>query len=89
MRNLLAIERSVVGVSSTEVPDLPLTAVAWDSSADSLICTHGPCEAEALIELKRVTVRFDSIQELVIFSLFFLFVRIAEREVTILTTTGE
>ncbi|KAI5847254.1 IKI3 family-domain-containing protein [Morchella snyderi] len=55
MRNLLAIERSVVGVSSTEVPDLPLTAVAWDSSADSLICTHGPCEAEALIELKRVT----------------------------------
>lgn len=64
MRNLLAIERSAVGVSSTEVPDLPLTAVAWDPAADSLICTHGPSEVEALIELKRVTVRFDPIQEL-------------------------
>lgn len=67
MRNLLAIERSVVRVSSTEVPDLPLTAVAWDPAADSLICTHGPSVVEALIELKRVTVRFDSIQELIVF----------------------
>lgn len=78
MRNLLAIGRSVVGVSSTEVPDLPLTAVAWDPSSECLICAHGPSESEALIELKRVAVRFDSIQELFI---YFLFARVAEIKV--------
>ncbi|KAI5289157.1 hypothetical protein KEM54_004314 [Ascosphaera aggregata] len=33
--------------------NLPLTATAWDSATDSLICAFGPSEEEAIIELKR------------------------------------
>lgn len=33
---------------------LPLTASAWDTFASSLICTFGPSESSAVIELKRL-----------------------------------
>ena len=61
MRNLLTIERSVAGTTSTEVPDLPLSAIAWGGSEESLICTHGPSGVEAAVELKRVNVGFESL----------------------------
>ncbi|PWW72432.1 IkappaB kinase complex, IKAP component [Tuber magnatum] len=61
MRNLLTIERSVAGTTSTEVPDLPLSAIAWGGSEDSLICTHGPSKAEGSIELKRVNKNGQSV----------------------------
>ncbi|RPA90649.1 IkappaB kinase complex, IKAP component [Choiromyces venosus 120613-1] len=61
MRNLLTIERSVAGTTSTEVPDLPLSAIAWGGSEDSLICTHGPSESEAVVELKRVNKNGQSV----------------------------
>jgi len=52
MRNLKNIRRSVVRFPDTE---LPLTAVAWDSSnQDSVICSFGPTESSAIVELKRV-----------------------------------
>ena len=56
MRNLLLTQRVHIGVSSTEVPDLPLTATAWDPATDSLICTFGPSEVESVIEVKRLQV---------------------------------
>ncbi|CAZ85562.1 unnamed protein product [Tuber melanosporum] len=61
MRNLLTIERSVAGTTSTNVPDLPLSAITWGGSEDSLICTHGPSEAEAAVELKRVNKNGQSV----------------------------
>ncbi|CUS09589.1 unnamed protein product [Tuber aestivum] len=61
MRNLLTIERSVAGTTSTDVPDLPLSAIAWGGSEDSLICTHGPSKAEAAVELKRVNKNGQSV----------------------------
>ncbi|PUU75037.1 IKI3 family-domain-containing protein [Tuber borchii] len=61
MRNLLTIERSVAGTTSTEVPDLPLSAIAWGGSEESLICTHGPSEVEAAVELKRVNKNGQSV----------------------------
>jgi len=52
MRNLKNIRRSVVRFPSSE---LPLTAVAWDSSRqDSVICSFGPTESSARVELKHV-----------------------------------
>ncbi|KAI5809605.1 IKI3 family protein [Peziza echinospora] len=63
MRNLLITQREAAPASSTEVPDLPLTATAWDPATDSLICTFGPSESEAVIELKRLRKQgqFDNI----------------------------
>ncbi|KAF8476119.1 IKI3 family-domain-containing protein [Kalaharituber pfeilii] len=63
MRNLLLTQRTLLAASSTEVPDLPLTATAWDPSSDSLICTFGPSETDAVIEVKRLKKQghFDNI----------------------------
>ncbi|RPB28549.1 IkappaB kinase complex, IKAP component [Terfezia boudieri ATCC MYA-4762] len=54
MRNLLLTQRVHLSVSSTEIPDLPLTATAWDAATDSLICTFGPSGVESVIEVKRL-----------------------------------
>ncbi|KAL7267237.1 putative elongator complex protein 1 [Rhizina undulata] len=54
MRNLLATKSSRFSVSSTEAPDLPITATAWDASTDSLICAFGPTEVVEVIEIKRI-----------------------------------
>ncbi|KAJ9642548.1 putative elongator complex protein 1 [Coniosporium tulheliwenetii] len=51
MRNLRNIRRSITTFVNEE---LPLTATAWDASSDSLICAFGPCEASAILELRRL-----------------------------------
>ncbi|OJD33532.1 elongator complex protein 1 [Diplodia corticola] len=51
MRNLRCVRNAVRRVPADA---LPLTATAWDTSADSLICTFGPSESSAVIELKRL-----------------------------------
>ncbi|GME32942.1 Cytochrome c oxidase subunit VIIc [Neofusicoccum parvum] len=51
MRNLRCVRNAV-----RKIPEdaLPLTATAWDTSANSLICTFGPSESSAVVELKRL-----------------------------------
>ncbi|EGC42114.1 elongator complex protein [Histoplasma capsulatum var. duboisii H88] len=49
MRNLRNIHLNEVPLGS----GLPLTATAWDSATDSIICAFGPSETTAIIELKR------------------------------------
>ncbi|KAF8458877.1 IKI3 family-domain-containing protein [Terfezia claveryi] len=61
MRNLLLTQRVHIGVSSTEIPDLPLTATAWDAATDSLICTFGPSGVESVIEVKRLQGQISNI----------------------------
>jgi elongator complex protein 1 len=51
MRSLRNIQRSTVSFAGC---GLPLTATAWDTANDSLICTFGPTETNVLIELRRV-----------------------------------
>ncbi|KAB2574301.1 Cytochrome c oxidase subunit VIIc [Lasiodiplodia theobromae] len=51
MRNLRCVRNAVRKIPADA---LPLTATAWDTSADSLICTFGPSESSAVIELKRL-----------------------------------
>lgn len=51
MRNLSCVRNAVRKIPADA---LPLTATAWDTSADSLICTFGPSESSAVIELKRL-----------------------------------
>ena len=49
MRNL-----KNVAFEETEIPDgLPLSATAWDTQNDSIICAFGPSIDKAVIELKR------------------------------------
>ncbi|KAI9771353.1 MAG: hypothetical protein M1840_002323 [Geoglossum simile] len=59
MRNLLNIYQAISKVSSSEAPDLPLTATAWCAgdgadSYESLLCVFGPSENSAIIDLKRL-----------------------------------
>lgn len=49
MRNLKNVHRSVL----TSPPGLVLTASAWDSGSDTLICAYGPTKDTTLIQLKR------------------------------------
>ncbi|KAJ5812211.1 hypothetical protein N7474_008512 [Penicillium riverlandense] len=49
MRNLRNVRLLETPVQS----DLPLTATAWDVSSDSVVCTFGPAEGNAIIELRR------------------------------------
>ncbi|PGH16468.1 hypothetical protein AJ79_01799 [Helicocarpus griseus UAMH5409] len=49
MRNLRNIHLREVPLQS----ELPLTATAWDPATDSILCTFGPTETNAVIELKR------------------------------------
>ncbi|KAI9729846.1 MAG: hypothetical protein M1834_006595 [Cirrosporium novae-zelandiae] len=49
MRNLKCVSRLV----ATCLDELPLTGTAWDSDTDSLLCTYGPTEELAVIELRR------------------------------------
>ncbi|KAK7542268.1 IKI3 family protein [Phyllosticta citribraziliensis] len=52
MRNLRCVRSTRRDLPSND--SLPITATAWDSSSDALICTLGPCESSAVIELRRV-----------------------------------
>lgn len=38
----------------------PLTAATWDLANDAVLCTFGPSEDDALIELVRVSTRSNS-----------------------------
>lgn len=51
MRNLRNTQRILTTLSDF---GLPLTASAWDTSSDALICAFGPSKTEAVIELRRV-----------------------------------
>lgn len=42
--------------------DLPLSATAWDTSSNSLLCAFGPSDSKPVIELKRLQQRSDSTQ---------------------------
>ncbi|KAL2809968.1 IKI3 family-domain-containing protein [Aspergillus granulosus] len=49
MRNLKNVRLAEVQLQS----DLPLTATAWDTASDAVICTFGPTPTNAVIELRR------------------------------------
>lgn len=49
MRNLKNVRLAEVRLQN----ELPLTATAWDTSSDAVICTFGPAEGNAVIELRR------------------------------------
>ncbi|KAF2086110.1 elongator complex protein [Saccharata proteae CBS 121410] len=57
MRNLRLVQRTR---RSLQAEALPLTATAWDTSTDSLICTFGPSESSAVIDLKRFSNKTNS-----------------------------
>lgn len=63
MRNLKNIRRSVLADPRFE-PERPLTALAWDTSAqDTLICAFGPTKDNGLVELKRFNAYADSLAQ--------------------------
>lgn len=49
MRNLKSVRLQETQIEG----DLPLTATAWDTSSDSIVCTFGPAEHNPIIELRR------------------------------------
>lgn len=49
MRNLKNVRLLETRIDS----DLPLTATAWDTTSDSIICTFGPTAQNPIIELRR------------------------------------
>ncbi|KAJ5655438.1 hypothetical protein N7507_007388 [Penicillium longicatenatum] len=49
MRNLKNVRLQETRVEG----DLPLTATAWDTSTDSIVCTFGPSQYSPVIELRR------------------------------------
>ncbi|KAH1989616.1 hypothetical protein KXV33_008924 [Aspergillus fumigatus] len=49
MRNLKNVRLAEVHLQN----ELPLTATAWDTASDAVICTFGPTEANPIIELRR------------------------------------
>ncbi|KAJ5938769.1 hypothetical protein N7466_001903 [Penicillium verhagenii] len=49
MRNLKNVRLQETRVEG----DLPLTATAWDTSSDSIVCTFGPSQHSPVIELRR------------------------------------
>ncbi|OGM39887.1 putative killer toxin sensitivity protein (IKI3) [Aspergillus bombycis] len=49
MRNLKNVRLAEVQLQS----ELPLTATAWDTASDAVICTFGPTETNPVIELRR------------------------------------
>ncbi|KAH7094464.1 elongator complex protein 1 [Paraphoma chrysanthemicola] len=52
MRNLKIVGRSLLRFSGED--PLPLTATAWDSASNALLCAFGPSKTRAVIELKRL-----------------------------------
>jgi elongator complex protein 1 len=46
LRNVRLVETQIEG-------ELPLTATAWDTSSDSVVCTFGPAENNPIIEVRR------------------------------------
>lgn len=50
MKNLRNIQRSTIRFSESGIP---LTAITWDTSNDTLISAFGPTETNSLIELRR------------------------------------
>ncbi|KAK8256152.1 elongator complex protein-like protein 1 [Phyllosticta capitalensis] len=52
MRNLRCVRSTRRHLPSED--SLPITATAWDTSSDALICTLGPSESSAVIELRRL-----------------------------------
>ncbi|OJJ41142.1 hypothetical protein ASPWEDRAFT_247455 [Aspergillus wentii DTO 134E9] len=49
MRNLKNVRLAEVQLQN----DLPLTATAWDTTSDAIVCTFGPAQDNAVIELRR------------------------------------
>ncbi|EAW10179.1 Elongator subunit IKI3 [Aspergillus clavatus NRRL 1] len=49
MRNLKNVRLAEVHLQN----ELPLTATAWDTASDAVICTFGPTETNPVIELRR------------------------------------
>lgn len=49
MRNLKNVRLAETQLQN----DLPLTATAWDTASDAVICAFGPAEGNAVIELRR------------------------------------
>lgn len=49
MRNLKNVRLAEVQLQN----ELPLTATAWDTAGDAVICTFGPTQANPVIELRR------------------------------------
>lgn len=49
MRNLRNVRLLETPIQS----DLPLTATAWDVASDAIVCTFGPTDGNAIIELRR------------------------------------
>lgn len=49
MRNLKNVRLAEVQLQN----ELPLTATAWDTASDAVICTFGPTQANPVIELRR------------------------------------
>lgn len=49
MRNLKNVRLAEVHLQR----DFPLTATAWDAASDGVVCTFGPTESNAVIELRR------------------------------------
>ncbi|PYH47499.1 Elongator subunit IKI3 [Aspergillus saccharolyticus JOP 1030-1] len=49
MRNLKTVRLAEVQLQT----ELPLTATAWDTASDAVICTFGPTATAAVIELRR------------------------------------
>ncbi|KGO68497.1 Uncharacterized protein PITC_071220 [Penicillium italicum] len=49
MRNLRNVRLAETQIES----ELPLTATAWDTASDSVVCTFGPAENNAIIEVRR------------------------------------
>lgn len=49
MRNLKNVRLAEVQLQN----DLPLTATAWDTTSDAVVCTFGPAQDNAVIELRR------------------------------------
>ena len=54
MRNLRVTGRSLVQLANADRDALPLTATAWDTASDTLVCAFGPSQSRALIQLKRL-----------------------------------
>ncbi|RAL09023.1 Elongator subunit IKI3 [Aspergillus homomorphus CBS 101889] len=49
MRNLKTVRLAEVQLQN----ELPLTATAWDTASDAVVCTFGPTATNAVIELRR------------------------------------
>ncbi|EPS37147.1 hypothetical protein H072_9211 [Dactylellina haptotyla CBS 200.50] len=54
MRNLLSTRNISYPIISSEAPDLPIGATAWDTNSNSIICAFGPSVDFPVIEISRI-----------------------------------